>query len=65
MKLAGLVFVLSIVMCVTDLAHSEDLSHFYLRAACKLMESRDFKTGNSIGTYIQLYIYIIHLTNEF
>lgn len=56
MKLAGLVFVLSIVMCVIDMAHSEDWSLFYLRAACKLMESRHFKTGNSIGTYIQLYI---------
>lgn len=64
MKLAGLVFVLSIVMCVIDLAHSEDWSHFYRRAACKLMESRDFKTGNSIGTYIQLYIDIHNTFNK-
>lgn len=39
MKLVGLVFVFSIVMCVMDLVYLEDWFYFYLRVVCKLMES--------------------------
>lgn len=57
MKLTGLVFVLGIgiLVCVTDSVHSEDWSHFYLKAACKLMESRDLKIGNSIGIQLCMH----------
>lgn len=57
MKLTGLVFVLGIgiLVCVMDSVHSEDWSHFYLKAACKLMESRDLKIGNSIGIQLCMH----------
>lgn len=47
MKVAGLVCVFGIIICVTGMVHSQDWTYYYLKAACKLLEGRQLRSEHS------------------
>lgn len=55
MKLASSILIIVTIMCVMESAHPVDWTHYYLKAACKLMESRNVKDARSDG---MLFMYL-------